>query len=220
TGPYQRPVMPAPLADDPTLFQVHASGYRAPAQLPAGAVLVVGSGASGAQIAEELARAGRRVFLSVGRHKRMPRRYRGRDLMWWLAELGLDQTPAARRGPDKTLPLITGAYGGPTNEFPQLAKPGAGLVGRGGAARERHLTIASDLGASLAAGDRAYLEFLDKVDAHVRTSGLELPEEAAARIVGTDPPCVREPVNRLDLHEEGIASVIWATGYAFDFGWI
>ena len=80
TGPYQRPIVPALLQNDTWLFQVHASKYRAPDQLPAGAVLVVGSGASGAQIAEELLRANRRVYLSVGHHRRMPRRYRGRDL--------------------------------------------------------------------------------------------------------------------------------------------
>jgi len=77
TGPYQRAVVPRLLAGDCELFQVHASAYKGPEQLPSGAVLVVGSGASGAQIAEELSRAGRKVYLSVGRHKRMPRRYRG-----------------------------------------------------------------------------------------------------------------------------------------------
>jgi putative flavoprotein involved in K+ transport len=202
------------------VFQIHANAYRDPDQLPAGAVLIVGSGASGTQIAEELHRAGRRVFLSVGRHKRMPRRYRGRDLMWWLSELGLDQTPAARRGPDKTLPLITGAYGGHTIDFRELAGQGIALLGRVASADGEHLTIASDLGASLAAGDSAYLGFLDMAEAHVRTSALELPEEPAARIIRDDPPCVTEPMRQLALHAEGIASIIWATGYTFDFGWI
>ena len=86
TGPYQRALVPDLLRDHP-VFQVHASRYKNPEQLPPGAVLVVGAGASGAQIAEELQRAGRRVFLSVGRHRRLPRRYRGRDLIWWLAAM-------------------------------------------------------------------------------------------------------------------------------------
>ena len=86
TGPYQRALMPDLLRDHP-VFQVHASRYRNPGQLPPGAVLVVGAGASGAQIAEELHRAGRRVYLSVGQHTRMPRRYRGRDLIWWFGAL-------------------------------------------------------------------------------------------------------------------------------------
>src|SRR5205807_4953362 len=110
TGPYQRPAIPALLDDSSGIFQVHASQYRNPAQLPSGAVLVVGAGASGAQIAEELLRAGRRVYLSVGRHRRMPRRYRGRDLIWWLDAMGLLQRPTEERGPDRSFPLITGAF--------------------------------------------------------------------------------------------------------------
>jgi len=120
TGPYQRPIIPA-LPGGTGLYEVHASRYREPGQLPRGAVLIIGSGASGAQIAEELFRAGRQVYLSVGRHRRMPRRYRGRDLIWWLTTLGLDQTPVERRGPDRSLPLITGAYGGHTIDFRQFA---------------------------------------------------------------------------------------------------
>jgi putative flavoprotein involved in K+ transport len=103
TGPYQRRAIPHLLDEGSGVFQVHASRYQNPAQLPSGAVLVVGCGASGAQIAEELNRAGRRVYLSVGRHRRMPRRYRGRDLIWWLAAMGLLQRPTAERGPDRSL---------------------------------------------------------------------------------------------------------------------
>src|SRR6201981_1726186 len=100
TGPYQRAVFPDLTFGDCPLFQVHASAYKTPDQLPPGAVLIVGSGASGAQIGEELVRTGRRVYLSVGRHKRMPRRYRGHDLIWWLEEMRLDQTPVEQRGTD------------------------------------------------------------------------------------------------------------------------
>src|SRR4051794_18324017 len=128
TGPYQRPVVPA-WSKDVDVFQVHASNYKGPDQLPSGAVLVVGSGASGAQISEELIRAGRAVYLSVGRHRRMPRRYRGHDLTWWLSTLGMDETPAESRGPSKALPLITGAYGGHTIDFRQFAAQGIVLLG-------------------------------------------------------------------------------------------
>ncbi len=99
TGPYQRPIMPDLLRDEADVFQVHASRYLNPEQLPPGAVLVVGAGASGAQITEELTRSGRRVFLSVGRHTRLPRRYRERDLIWWLSELGRDRITVEERGP-------------------------------------------------------------------------------------------------------------------------
>jgi putative flavoprotein involved in K+ transport len=220
TGPYQRPIVPPLLEDAVPLFQVHASTYRAPEQLPAGAVLVVGSGASGAQIAEELMRAGRRVHLSVGHHRRMPRRYRGRDLIWWLADMGLDKTPVARRGSDRALPLITGAYGGHTIDFRTFAQQGVALLGRVVAHRAGVLEIAGDIGQSLAAGDAAYMGFLDLADAHAARHVLDLPEEPAARATLPDPPDVRDPVRHLDLGASGISSVIWSTGYGCDFGWI
>jgi putative flavoprotein involved in K+ transport len=220
TGPYQRPIIPGLLEEGPGIFQVHASKYRAPETLPTGAVLVVGSGASGAQIAEELLRAGRAVYLSVGHHRRMPRRYRGRDLIWWLASLGLDQTPVEKRGPDKSLPLITGAYGGHTIDFRQLAAQGITLLGRLVAAKDGTLEIAADLVDSLAAGDRAYLGFLDLVDGHVDRRGMAMPDDPDARVVHPDPACLTQPVRRLALRDAGIGSVIWATGYACDFSWI
>ena len=98
SGPYQKPFTPALSVDQDDLLQIHASAYKAPGRFPPGAVLIVGSGASGAQIAEELVRAGRQVYLAVGRHKRMSRRYRGQDLIWWLATMGLDQKPVGERG--------------------------------------------------------------------------------------------------------------------------
>src|SRR5579871_4546076 len=164
TGPYQKPVVPDLSADLDDLFQVHASTYKQPGQLPPGSVLVVGSGASGAQIAEELVRAGRKVYLSVGRHKRMPRRYRGNDLISWLNTMGLDQTPVTERGPDATLPLITGAYGGHTIDFREFVAQGMILLGRLQSIGDSVLCFADDLAESLAFGDAAYAGFLDKVD--------------------------------------------------------
>jgi putative flavoprotein involved in K+ transport len=219
TGPYQRPVMPA-WFDDVGVFQVHASRYQNPDQLPSGAVLVVGSGASGAQIAEELLRAGRRVFLSVGRHSRLPRRYRGRDLIWWLSELGLDRTTTEQRGPSRLLPVISGAYGGHTIDFRRFAADGMTLLGRVKAASDGVLEIAPDLAGSLASGDAVYATFLDMVDAHVQRQRLDFPDEPAARAILPNPPCVEAPLSRLDLGAENIHAVIWATGYGVDFGWI
>ncbi len=220
TGPYQRPVVPDICLCDSNVFQLHANAYKSPDQLPPGAVLVVGSGASGAQIAEELQLAGRRVYLSVGRHRRMPRRYRSRDLIWWLTELGLDRIPVEMRGPDKTLPLITGAYGGHTIDFRQFAQRGITLLGRVSAAQDGKLEIASDLGASLAYGDAAYAGFLDRVDAHVEANGIDLPVDPAARTISHEPVCVTEPILQFDLRTAGVSSLIWATGYALDFDWI
>jgi putative flavoprotein involved in K+ transport len=220
TGPYQRPVFPDIPFADCGLFQVHASAYKEPEQLPAGAVLIVGSGASGAQIAEELVRAGRRVYLSVGRHKRMPRRYRGRDLIWWLAAMGIDQTPIEARGPDATLPLITGAYGGHTIDFREFVSQGVTLLGRLQSVRDGVLHFAGNLGESLAYGDAVYSAFLDKVDGHVEQQGMRLPAEPAARAKHPDAPCVSEPLRQLDMRRVGLSSIIWATGYTFDFSWI
>jgi len=219
TGPYQRPIRPH-LFDDAGIFEVHASRYANPDQLPGGAVLVVGGGASGAQIAEELRRAGRKVFLSIGRHTRMPRRYRGRDLVWWLSEMRIDQRPAEQRGPTRLLPVISGAYGGRTVDFRRFAADGVVLLGRVMAARDGVLDIATDLTESLADGDLRYTSFLDVVDAYVQQRGLDCPPDPDARAVLPDPPCVTEPLRRLDLGAEGIHSVIWATGYGVDFGWI
>jgi putative flavoprotein involved in K+ transport len=220
TGPYQCPVIPPSLKDGIGVFSVHASRYREPNQLPPGAVLVVGSGASGAQITEELLRAGRRVYLSIGRHRRMPRRYRGRDLIWWLSALGLDQTPVEMRGPDQSLPLITGAYGGHTVDFRHLAAQGVVLLGHVRSAHEGTIEIASDLADSLAQGDTAYADFLRIVDAHVERHGLAMPEDPAARLRQPDPQCLIEPLGHLNFRSAGIGAVVWATGYTFDFGWI
>jgi putative flavoprotein involved in K+ transport len=218
TGPYQRALMPDMLRDE-NIFQVHASRYKNPEMLPSGAVLVVGAGASGAQIAEELHRAGRGVFLSVGQHTRMPRRYRGQDLTWWFGAMGLfDMTPEQRT--TRTNPSITGAYGGHTIDFRRFAADGITLLGRILAARDGVLDIGPDLAKSLANGDVYYTTFLDMMDAYVRQCGLNLPGDPAARAALVDPPCVTAPIRRLDLASEGIHAVIWATGYGVDFGWI
>jgi putative flavoprotein involved in K+ transport len=199
TGPYQSPVVPALLRDDITLFQVHASRYLNPDQLPSGAVLVVGAGASGSQIAEELLRAGRRVYLSVGRHTRLPRRYRGRDLIWWLSAMGIDQTAVEQRGPSRLLPLITGAYGGHTIDFRRFAADGVTLLGRVKAAHGGIIDLAPDLAESLANGDAMYASFLDRVDAHIEHHAHAMPQDPDARAVLSDPSCVTEPLRRLDL---------------------
>jgi len=219
TGPYQRPIVPDLMRNE-DIFQVHASAYKAPDQLPAGAVLIVGSGASGAQIAEELLRAGRRVLLSVGRHKRMPRRYRGRDLIWWLSEMGLDQMTVAERGPDATLPLITGAYGGHTIDLRAYAEAGIALIGRLQSVTAGILHFADDLQMSLADGDAAYSAFLARADAYVEQQEMHLPVEREARTRLADPPCVIRPTRQLDYRATGVGAVVWATGYTFDFGWL
>jgi putative flavoprotein involved in K+ transport len=220
TGPYQRPKIPDLLRDWPGLFQVHASRYRNPAQLAEGAVLVIGSGASGVQITEELMRAGRKVFLAVGHHRRLPRRYRGKDFWFWATATGRDQTPVEQRGPDRTLPLITGAYGGHTIDLRQYAVDGVTLLGRLTDARDGLLYFAADLADNLKAGDESYEMFLDAVDAHVAQHGLTAPEEPTARVKLPDPPGIATSPRQLDIRGSNIRALIWATGYDFDFNWI
>lgn len=220
TGPYQRALVPEALARQIDLPQWHASAYQRPGQLPPGAVLVVGSGASGAQIAEELMRAGRQVLLSVGRHRRLPRRYRGRDVIGWMDQMRLDRTRVEDRGPDTSYPLISGAHGGHTVDLRAYAAQGMTLVGRLVSAHDGVLGFADDLRDNLDQGDAAYRGFLQRVDDHIVSTGMDLPPEPAAHARLADPPCVREPMRQLDRRAAGLGAVIWATGYGLDFGWI
>jgi putative flavoprotein involved in K+ transport len=219
TGPYQRALIPA-LSEGINLFQLHASRYANPEQLPDGAVLVVGAGASGAQIAEELRRAGRNVYLSVGRHTRLPRRYRGRDLMWWFDTLGYLRRTPEERGPPRPYPTISGAYGGHTVDLRRFANDGIVLLGRLRQVEQGVAHFAGDLAEHLAFGDAVYAEFLGFADDYVRQRGLDMPLDSAAREKLPDPACVTEPLRQLDLAASGIRTVIWATGYGVDFGWI
>ena len=220
TGPYQRPAQPSFLADEAGVFQIHANSYRNPDQLPAGAVLIVGSGASGAQIAEELVRAGRRVYLSIGRQRRLPRRYRGQDLIWWLTHMGLDRKAADQRGDCNSLPLISGAFGGNTIDFRQFAAMGVILLGRLISACGSALQFAPDLGKNLAFGDTSFAMFLNMVDVFIDSHNLDVPGDSVAGEIFPDPSCLTKPINRLDIVAEGVSTIISATGYRYDFGWI
>ncbi|HVJ73230.1 MAG TPA: NAD(P)-binding domain-containing protein [Casimicrobiaceae bacterium] len=221
TGPYQRPRVPAMAASLPgDIAQVHAADYTRPAALPDGAVLVIGTGASGCQIAEELLEAGREVVLAVGRHRRVPRRYRGRDVFWWRRELGQLDVRAEDVAPEQRPPppLVTGVHGGHEIDLRAYAARGMRLVGHVAGVSDRILALAADLHAHLDAGDRACDAFKAEADAFVARHGLDLPQEPA-----TAPPRgVRSPatLDRLDLDRAGIRAIVWATGYTTDFRWI
>jgi putative flavoprotein involved in K+ transport len=219
TGPFQRPIIPAVLPADAGLMQIHSNAYRNPGHLPEGAVLVVGAGSSGTQIADELLHAGKRVYLSVGPHDRPPRRYRGRDFVWWLEVLGKWDAQASP-GMEHVTIAVSGTKGGRTVDFRRLAAAGMTLVGMTAAYREGVLTFAPDLAANLATGDAKYLSLLDEADAFVARNGLDLPAEPEARLIEPDPACVTEPLLELDLAEAGVTAIVWATGYAVDYGWL
>jgi len=130
TGPFQRPIIPPVIPEGAGIMQIHSNAYRNPDQLPEGAVLVVGAGSSGTQIADELLRAGKPVYLSVGPHGRPPRSYRGRDFVWWLGVLGKWDAEAAEPGTEHVTISVSGARGGHTIDFRRLAGQGMRLVGR------------------------------------------------------------------------------------------
>jgi putative flavoprotein involved in K+ transport len=219
TGPFQHPVIPT-VVTDPAITQLHSNAYRNPDALPGGAVLVVGAGSSGAQIAEELVRAGRRVYLSIGPHDRPPRRYRGQDFVWWLGKLGKWDMKAPTPGTEHVTIAVSGAYGGHTMDFRRLAAQGVTLLGRAGDYRDGRLHFAPDLAANIANGDRDYLSVLDEADAYAKAHHLDLPEEPGARDLLPLPASVTGPIPSLDLEAESIASIVWATGFRLDFGWI
>ncbi len=220
TGPFQRPVIPAVVPEDAGILQIHSSAYRNPEQLPDGAVMVVGAGSSGTQIADELLRAGRRVYLSVGPHDRPPRSYRGRDFVWWLGVLGKWDAQALEPGREHVTIAVSGAYGGRTVDFRRFAAQGMTLVGLTTAFKDGVLRFAPDLAQNLAQGDANYLSLLDEADAYVARNGLDLREEPDARRIDPDPPCVTDPLLELDLAKAGVTSIVWATGFAVDYGWL
>jgi len=220
TGPFQRPNMPAMVPPKTDVLQMHSADYRNPGQLPDGAVLVVGSGSSGTQIAEELLESGRRVYLSVGPHDRPPRAYRGRDFCWWLGVLGKWEANTRKAGQEHVTIAVSGAHGGHTIDFRRLATRGMILVGRTEAFRNGVIGFAPDLVENLAKGDANLLSVFDEADAYVARNGLDLPEDPNARAIVEDADCVKTPILSLDLPESGIATIVWATGFASDFSWL
>jgi putative flavoprotein involved in K+ transport len=220
TGPFQRPLVPTAVPMLDGMAQIHSSAYRNPDQLREGAVLVIGAGSSGVQIADELARAGRRVYLSVGPHNRPPRRYRGRDFVWWLGVLGEWDAKVISPGTEHVTIAVSGAHGGHTVDFRDLAARGITLLGSAGTCTGGTLRLLPNLAKNIAMGDDNYLSMLNAADAYVTQKGLDMPEEPEARQIVRDPPCVLNPALELNLASAGITTIIWATGYALDFDWL
>jgi putative flavoprotein involved in K+ transport len=220
TGAFQKPIIPAVIPESAGLHQIHSSAYHNPRQLPDGGVLVIGAGSSGVQIADELRQSGRDVYLAVGPHDRPPRSYRGRDFCWWLGVLGKWDMAAPPRGAEHVTIAVSGAHGGHTVDFRTLAASGITLLGMAGAYSGGVLSIAGDLRTNIENGDANYLSMLDEADAYVTRNGLDLPEEPAARVFGADAACLTDPIESLDLAAAGITSVVWAVGFAFDYGWL
>ncbi|MGB3732585.1 flavin-containing monooxygenase [Microbacterium sp.] len=220
TGPFQQPAIPPIVPSGAGLHQLHSSEYHRPGQLPEGAVLVVGAGSSGVQIAAEIQRAGRRVYLSVGPHDRPPRSYRGRDFVWWLGVLGLWEMATPPQGAEHVTIAVSGAEGGHTVDFRRLAADGVTLVGRTSAFDGGVMHFNPDLRENIRRGDANYLGLLEQADEFIARNGLDLPEEPEAHILGPEPSCISDPILSLDLAEAGVTTIIWATGFAADYSWM
>ena len=220
TGAFQKPLIPPLVPAEAGLFQLHSAAYRNPDQLPPGAVLVVGAGSSGAQIADELNRAGRRVFLSVGPHGRPPRRYRGIDYCWWLGVLGKWEAVAPAPGTEHVTIAVSGAREGETIDFRRLASEGITLAGRTQGFEGGTMRFAADLVANVQRGDADYLSVLDEADAYAKVNGLNLPADPEARRQWPEPDCMTNPIQSLDLAAAGITTILWATGFGVDYSWL
>lgn len=218
TGPFQRPAARLPFGG--RAHHLHSSEYRNPQLLPPGGVLVIGSGNSGAQIAEELCSAGRRVFLSVSPHRRIPRRYRGKDYTWWYVVLGEGETTIDQQREALPPRLLTGVDGGHDLDLRRLAAQGVVLLGRVVGGCNGRLRIAPDLGANLARADASFAQFIDQADVHAERGGFDLPSSDDRRDGLPDPPQVVDPMPTLDLATAGISTVLWANGFRYDFDWI
>jgi putative flavoprotein involved in K+ transport len=224
TGTFQRPKRPATAHVGSGILDLHSSDYRHPDQLPPGGVLVVGTGQSGCQIAEELHEAGRSVVLSVGRAKRAPRRYRGRDLFRWLEAIGLFQRPvAALDSPAERFeanPHVSGKAGGRTLNLHRFARDGIRLVGRLSGIDGHSARFEPDLHANLRSSDEFAKGLREGIDKYVAATGSDVPPaDPADDYDGTDGLDQPEP-RGLDLGAHGITTVLWSAGYAWDFSWV
>lgn len=225
TGPGQQGILPPAAAHIvPSVLQLHSSRYANPGQLPPGAVLVVGSGSSGMQIAEELTLAGRRVYLSLGAVERPPRRYRGRDIYSWADCIGALDLPlggdhGAREGPHPPSPAISGVDGGREIDPHALARRGVVLLGRVQAAQGDKIFFAGDAARTLAAADASAARWREVIDDFIRRKGIHAPEDSYL----PPPPGVGENgVGRQDVRvrADGVSSIVWATGFRPAFDWI
>jgi len=209
------------LADElPTwVRQLHTANYRNATELPPGGVLVVGSGQSGCQIAEDLLAGGRRVYVATSAVGRVPTPYRGRETLWWMVQSGFyDQLatqvldPTVRKAPN---PLL--APGGRPLGLPTLARLGAVLVGRPVAVDGDRISFDRSAEANLAAGEAFASRIRVLVDEMLHRTGIDAP--AAGPDPDEEPVHLRE-VSELDLRADAISSVIWCTGFGGDFSWL
>ena len=222
TGGYHRPVMPAVAQHlEAVVHQIHSADYRSAEALPPGAVLVVGSGQSGAQIAEDLHLAGRQVHLAVGSAPRVARFYRGRDCVAWLHDMGtydvpVENQPGGLTKREKTNHYVTGRDGGRDIDLRRFALEGMKLYGRLDTVHPEALTFRPTLKASLDSADSVADSIKDMIDNYISAAGIDAPAEG--RYVPVWSPEAEE--TSLNLAAAGITSVVWAVGFQSDYTWV
>jgi putative flavoprotein involved in K+ transport len=207
---------------DSSVCQITPDRYRNPADVPEGRVLVVGASATGVQLADELRAAGRDVVLSVGRHTRVPRRYRGMDIMWWLHSIGaLDRVADPTDGtrpPERSLQLV-GSESGREVDLDSLTLRGIELIGRVGPLDDATLRVADDLVETRADADAKLHRLLQRIDDFATATGLHSELEPATRPAPARSPARSSP-DRVTMGASGIGSVVWATGYRRRYPWL
>jgi putative flavoprotein involved in K+ transport len=219
TGAFQRPYRPAGFEGLPAgVFQIYSEEYRNPDALPPGAVLVVGSGQTGCQLAEELHEAGRKVFVACGRCSWGPRRIGDRDLVWWAVNSGfLDRTPDMLPSPAVRLlgnMQATGHRGGHDLHYRVLQNMGVELLGRFRGAEDNKIRFADDLADSVDFGDALTMFFMKMVRNYCENNAVPVPD------FEPPPPMRIKTRTELDVASDGIGSVIWTSGYRPDYDWV
>jgi putative flavoprotein involved in K+ transport len=222
TGGYHLPTIPRSAERLPAdIVQLHSSNYRRPSQLPDGAVLVVGTGQSGCQIAEDLHREGRDVHLAVGTAPRSPRVYRGREVTEWLTDSGyygisIDRHPQKETVREKTNHYLSGRDGGKEIDLRRFALEGMRLYGRFKDLSGTSVRFEPDLRRNLDRADDSYKSIRAAVDAYIAANGIDAPVEPPY-MPAWEPDSETEV---LDLQAAGIRSVVWSIGFAADYRWL
>ena len=162
----------------------------------------------------------KKVFLSIGPHNRPPRRYRGKDNVWWFGVLGVWQQKTPDPNTQHVTIAVSGYEEGKTIDFRNFANQGMNLIGMTKNFKDGKLFFENDLKQNLDNGDKNYLSVLDQADEYIKKNNLDFPEEPEARNITPDPNCVMKPLLELDIKKENIKNIIWATGYQYDFNWL
>lgn len=217
-GSFHQPVIPNLSKSFPkNIYQIHSTQYKNPAKLPKGAVLVVGAGNSGVQIVDDLISAKRQTYLCVGKLRILPRRYRGKDSLTWMDEMGKLDLKASDLSPEAKKvvpPLLFGKN--ESVDIRKLSKKGVILLGRLKEVHGNEITLENNLEESLKNGDATLETFKDMVNEYIKAKRMYAPR-AAAKISSN---LKIESLTELDFKKANITSVIWATGYKDDFSWI